>query len=414
MSTPKHERNGSVGRQPQPVEIVHLTRTPPFAVGSFTGIINNVMHRMGAYRQLAISYWDGPPQEAPDVILTSWKGLTFKQRLALRLPTRVRKYLFGGIGGRGCLAYVWQVQKILKELKPALIVCYDEPWMGRLIRGSIDWPCRVIFSQHGLSYFLNTETAGQTYSLQSFDSVWTLTSSSYRFDRAHMPFYEPTVRVLPNPIDIEAFSPAPERKKELRARWGLPQDRPIVMFLSVLRPKKGAHMLLQSWPEVVRRCPSAFLWIVGGGDAAYEKYIRQMATALGVNDSVKFQGRVKHDETPSCFQAADVYAFPTLFVEGMPLSLGEAMACGLPCVASEHTVAREAYSCDGLLFVDDPNLENAFVEPLVQLLSDPELRERMGAAARNLLVARYSYDTVLPQVERAFSRELELVGNSAP
>lgn len=392
------------------VKIAHLTRTPPFAVGSFTGIVRNVMQRMGAYKQVAISYWDGPQPENSNVLLTNWKQLTFKQRMSLRLPIRVRKRLFSDVGARGCLAYAWQALEILKQLRPQVVVCYDEPWMGRLIRPGIDWPCRVIFSQHGLSYFMDTAAASHTYSLQSFDSVWTLTNVSYRFDRAHMPFYEPTVRVVPNPIDTDRFTPATvDQKQRFRGKWGLPQDRVIVMFLAVLRPKKGAHILIQSWPEVLKASPNAFLWIVGGGDKTYEKYLTDMVHALGIQDSVKFQGRVPHEETHTCFQASDIYAFPTLFVEGMPLSLGEALSCGLPCVSSEHSVAMEAYACDAVEYVPDPNLESAFVGPLTRLIESARLRELMGRSAREYLVSKYSYDNVLPQVERAFALELALV-----
>ena len=401
------------------VEIVHLTRTPPFAPGSFTGIVANLMRRMTAYQQVAISYWDGPTdldaKNDLQIILTSWKQLSFWQRCCLQLPTSLRSRLFSGVGGRGCLAYAWQVLEVLRVLRPKVVVCYDEPWMGRLIRKDIDWPCRVVFNQHGLSYFMSTENASRTYSLQSFDSVWTLTAISYRFDREHLPHYEPAVRVLPNPIDTELFFPAsPDDKSRARIEWGLPQDRTIVLFLSVLRPKKGAHLLLQCWPEIIKQVPDAYLWVVGGGDAAYEKYLHDMATALGVLDSVRFQGRVPGTQTPSCYRAADMYVFPTLFVEGMPLSLGEAMSSGLACVASEHSVSREAYAEGGIVFVSDPNLEGAFVQPILRFLADGELRQQMGSRAREFLESHYSYAAVLPLVERAFSLEMSLVSGSAP
>ncbi len=398
----------------EPVRIVHLTRTPPFAVGSYTGIVKNVMQRLQTYRQVAISYWDGPQTERKDVLLASWAQLTLKQRLSLRMPTRWRKRLFSGVAGRGCLAYAWQALEMLKQIRPEIIVCYDEPWMGRLIRPGINWPCRVIFSQHGLSYFMDAANASHTYSLQSFDSVWTLTNISYRFDRAHMPFYEPMVRVVPNPIDTDRFAPVSEMEKhDLRLKLGLPADRVIVLFLAVLRPKKGAHVLIQAWPELLKVCPDAFLWVVGGGDKTYEKYLSDMVHALGIQASVKFQGRVPHEETHACFQASDVYAFPTLFVEGMPLSLGEAMSCGLPCVASEHSVAMEAYNCDAVDYVPDPNLENAFIKPLKGLIENPHLRAAKGKVARDYLVSHYSYEQVLPQVERAFALELQLVNNKS-
>jgi phosphatidylinositol alpha-1,6-mannosyltransferase len=259
-----------------------------------------------------------------------------------------------------------------------------------------------------LSYFQDPDQAAVTYSLQSFDSVWSLTNASYRYDRNRMSFYEPIVRVLPNPVDVDAFRPAsPQEKCEIRANRNLPQDRPIVLFLSVLRPKKGAHILLQSWAEVVRQVPDALLWIVGNGEPSYVEYLRQMTRSLGLSDCVRFEGAV-YENVASCYQAADIFAFPTLFVEGQALALIEALASGLACIASDHHVAREAYSDESVLFVSDPNVEDAFVKPMVSLLLDTELRQRMGSAARRHAVQHNSYEVVLPLLERAFARELQL------
>src|SRR5262249_23661014 len=142
----------------------------------------------------------------------------------------------------------WQVLKILPEIKPRVIVCYDTYKFGPLLRRAIDWPCRLVFSQHGLSYHLSSNEAGRLYSLESFDAIWALTRSSYQFERYRVSAYEPLVKVLPNWINVEEFKPASESKdkegrKELRARWGLPEESLVVLWLSRLVPKKGAHAI---------------------------------------------------------------------------------------------------------------------------------------------------------------------------
>src|SRR5690606_2162322 len=84
-----------------------------------------------------------------------------------------------------------------------------------------------------------------------------------------------------------------------------------------------------------REVPSAFLWIVGGGDPDYERYLMHLVKSLDITDTVKFQGKVQPDLTASCYQASDLYVFPTLCMEGHNLSLLEAMSCGLACKALE-------------------------------------------------------------------------------
>jgi glycosyltransferase involved in cell wall biosynthesis len=406
LPTPCQQRDGDV-------DVAHLTCVPPFARGSFTKIIANIMRRMTSCRHMAISQWDQPLPADRDalnqVVLISRQELPLWKKAILHLPCRVRSRLFGGIGGRNMLVYSWRTIDVLRRTKPKILICYDMPWLGRILRRHVDWSCRIILSQHGLSYFQDADRAAITYSLGSFDSIWSLTKASYRYDRDRMSFYEPIVRVLPNPVDTNNFRPVSQREqRRLRAAKGLPQDRPIVLFLSVLRPKKGAHILLQSWAEIVKRVPEAFLWIVGGGESSYVEYLQRMTDSLGLSGGVRFEGAV-HENVASCYQAADMFAFPTLFVEGQALSLIEAMSSGLACIASSHRVALEAYSEDEVMFVPDPNLEDAFVEPVVSLLRDTELRQRMGIAARAHAVQHNSYEVVLPLLERAFTRELDLV-----
>jgi glycosyltransferase involved in cell wall biosynthesis len=85
--------------------------------------------------------------------------------------------------------------------------------------------------------------------------------------------------------------------------------------------------------------------------------------------------------------------------EGFGLSLLEAMACGLPCLASDCEILRELYSDEVVLLVPDPNLEDTFVEPLRRLLRDPDLRARLGQAARQFAEKYYHPDKVLPQIK---------------
>lgn len=397
------------------VDIVHLTHSPPFVPGSFNRLVGAQLQKMTEYRQVAISYWQGQPPDGEGtngrVILIDDRHLTLRQKAYLHLPIQVRRRWFNGVGGES-LVYLWQVLKVLAELKPKIIVCYDKHQIGPLLRRSIDWPCRLVLSQHGLSYFLNTGHAEYVYSIQSFDAVWVLTHASYRFDRNRMHAYEPVVKVLPNGVDVEAYKPiATEEKQRLRLQWGLPQNSLVVLLLSRLVPKKGAHLILQSWPKIRQEIPGAYLWIAGGGDPGYENYLKSLVQALGISDSVQLQGAVSPELTASCYQASDLYLFPTLASEAMGLSLLEAMSCGLACVTSDYLAARELYSDGEVVFVSDPNIEDAFVEPVVRLLGDAPLRERMGEQARKTAEQRYSHEIWFAQLKAFYRRQLSLVGD---
>jgi glycosyltransferase involved in cell wall biosynthesis len=398
-----------------PVDILHLTFRPPFTTGSYNRLVGMQLERFSDLRQAAISYWDGPlPDGAADeaVSLVSSRRLSPWRKLYLRAPERLKKHQYHGVSGREGLTYLWGILELLPQLKPKVVVCYENYHFGQSLRRVITWPCRLVLNQQGLSYHLPASQSMPVYSLRSFDAVWVLTRAAYRFDRYRQAAYEPMVKVIPNWIDMDRFSPAtPAEKQEARARWGLPADRPIVLWLSRLVPKKGAHAVVQSWARVAREIPNALLWIVGGGDQSYQDYLRRLAEASGVADSVILQGAVAPTLTDTCYKASDVYVFPTLFSgEGFGLSLLEGLACGLACAASDHKILRELYPAEVVRIVEDPNLEDAFAEPLAALLRDAGLRARMGQLGRAFAAEHYHHDKVMPQLAEFYRRQMSLAG----
>jgi phosphatidyl-myo-inositol dimannoside synthase len=163
---------------------------------------------------------------------------------------------------------------------------------------------------------------------------------------------------------------------------------------------------------VVRGLPNAILWIVGSDDPSYEARLKAEAAALGAAGSIRFQGSVPSESSHQVYQAADVFAFPTLCSEGMSLSLLEAMASGLPCVVAEHASATASHSARDVLFVGMPNLDGAFVEPIVDLLKRPERREYLGAAARHAICGKYSEELALGRIRSCFCKELAFVNGT--
>ncbi len=398
-------------------DIVHLTFKPPFTTGSFNRMVGTQLQQLRGLRQAAISFWNQPLPTGvkPDekVILIGGDNLSLQQRAWLRMPERWRGKHFNGVSGRHSLMYLWGVLKQLPLLRPQLVICQDNYKFGALLRQNITWPCRLILWQHGLSYHLPTATAAQLYSLKSFDQVCVLSRAAYQFDRERMAAYEPSVQVMPNWVDTNRFRPATEtERRSLRARWSLPQDKQIVLWLSRLVPKKGAHALLQSWPQVLRACPNAFLWIVGNGDDDYERYLKSLIAAMGVTDSVRLQGAVKPEDAHTCCQSADVFAFTSLVSEGFSLALLEAMACGLASVASHQTSIAETYPPESIALVRDANLADAFVKPLAELLNDSAGRTEMGRQARQFVAENYSQEKVLAELAAFYQQQMSLVGET--
>ena len=133
--------------------------------------------------------------------------------------------------------------------------------------------------------------------------------------------------------------------QQVRARLGL-TDRPVVVCVSRLVPRKGQDTLIRALPEIRRRVPDAALLIVGGGP--YRATLEKLARQTGVERDVVFTGSVPSAELPAHYAAGDVYAMPCrtrnrgLDVEGLGIVYLEASATGLPVVAGDSGGAPDA------------------------------------------------------------------------
>jgi phosphatidylinositol alpha-1,6-mannosyltransferase len=207
-------------------------------------------------------------------------------------------------------------------------------------------------------------------------------------------------------VDVDRFVPDPAARSELRARYGL-GDRPVVLCLSRLVPRKGQDMLIRAFGRIRARVPGAALMIVGGGP--YREELQKLAQRSGVADDVVFTGGVPAQELPAHHAMADVFAMPCrtrgagLDVEGLGIVYLEASACGVPVVAGRSGGAPETVR-DGETgrVVEGTDLD-AIVAAVGDLLTDPDTAARMGAAGREWVVQNWQWRTQGVRLQRLLS-----------
>jgi phosphatidylinositol alpha-1,6-mannosyltransferase len=185
-------------------------------------------------------------------------------------------------------------------------------------------------------------------------------------------------------VDVDAFHPAVDGSA-VRARHGL-TDRPVIVCVSRLVPRKGQDMLIRALPAVRRRVPGAALLLVSGGP--YRKKLERLAAEQGVASDVVFTGSVPWAELPAHYAAGDVYAMPCrtraggLDVEGLGIVYLEASATGLPVVGGDSGGAPDAVLAGETGYVVGGRDVAALADRLAGLLSDPAAAAAMGAAGR--------------------------------
>ncbi len=162
-------------------------------------------------------------------------------------------------------------------------------------------------------------------------------------------------------------------------------DAPTVAVIASLYPVKGHALLLDAMPRILAEIPNIKVLFIGRGDGAHEKVLREKAKPFG--DSVRFLGYLSNVD--EILPAVDVLAVPSLY-EGLSLSLCEAMANGIPAVATRVGGNPEVIEDGANGFLIPSNDPDALAEKLGALLKDDLLRRKMGDAARATIEEKFS------------------------
>ncbi|OZC61412.1 alpha-(1-2)-phosphatidylinositol mannosyltransferase [Rhodococcus sp. 06-621-2] len=208
---------------------------------------------------------------------------------------------------------------------------------------------------------------------------------------------------VPSGVDTDRFAPDAGARAELRVRYGL-GDRPTVLCLSRLVPRKGQDYLIRSIEGIRAKVDGAVLVIVGGGP--YEGALRTLARKAGVEQHVIFTGTVPSAELAAHHTIADVFAMPSrtrgagLDVEGLGIVYLEASATGVPVVAGMSGGAPETVLEGKTGLVVDGTSVDAITDAVVRILSDRALATSMGNAGRSWVRAEWQWDALAAKLRR--------------
>ncbi|RGC68020.1 GDP-mannose-dependent alpha-(1-6)-phosphatidylinositol monomannoside mannosyltransferase [Micromonospora sp. MW-13] len=196
-------------------------------------------------------------------------------------------------------------------------------------------------------------------------------------------------------VDVETYHPSVDGEP-VRARLGL-ADRPVVVCVSRLVPRKGQDMLIRALPAIRRRVPDAALLVVGGGP--YRGTLEKLARQTGVERDVVFTGSVPSADLPAHYAAGDVYAMPCrtrnrgLDVEGLGIVYLEASATGLPVVAGDSGGAPDAVREGETGYVVSGQDVAQLADRVATLLADRDLARQFGAAGRAWVEREWRWET---------------------
>jgi phosphatidylinositol alpha-1,6-mannosyltransferase len=205
-----------------------------------------------------------------------------------------------------------------------------------------------------------------------------------------------TLERLPSGVDTGVFHPGAGRE-DVRRALAL-ADRPVVVCVSRLVPRKGQDVLIRALPAIRRQVPGAALLVVGGGPDMPR--LQRLAADHGVAADVRFTGSVPWPELPAHYAAGDVFAMPCrtrlggIDVEGLGIVFLEAAATGLPVVAGDSGGATDAVRDGETGVVVDGRDVARVAREVGALLADPKRAAAMGAKGREWVEREWRWDVL--------------------
>lgn len=242
------------------------------------------------------------------------------------------------------------------------------------------------------------------------NSHWTAERARAVLAALDQPTLSGDVRVVPLGTDPAHFRPGID-PRPARARLG-PAGGPWLLTVSRLEWHKGIDTVIRALPALRAAFPGAPPRYAVAGVGPQRARFEQLAAELGVGDAVRFLGFVPDEELPVLYNAVDLYVGASrrveLLVEGFGISLVEASASGLAVVGGRSGGVPDAVREGETGVLVDSGDPAAVAAGVTRLLSDDELRRRMGAAGRRAVETYYNWDRVardLIRIDGEFRRE---------
>ncbi|MGQ9689385.1 MAG: glycosyltransferase [Desulfobaccales bacterium] len=212
------------------------------------------------------------------------------------------------------------------------------------------------------------------------------------------------ISVVYNAVDLERFSADndPVTKEEARRGWGLPAQALLVGGVGRLHYQKNFPLFLHVAAKVSARLPEAQFVIAGEGSE--RRALEDLSRRLGLTSRMRFLGFVK--DMPRLYQCLDLLLLTSHF-EGTPLTVLEAMAMGVPVVASRVDGVAEVVEDGRDAMLAPPGEPEIFIQQVCRVLQDEELGWRLSRAGREKVQRRFSAEAMVRQVEALYDRYLE-------
>ena len=241
--------------------------------------------------------------------------------------------------------------------------------------------------------------------LSSWASDWIVYCAEEARRVHHALGYARRDEVIANGFDMARFQPDPESRRAVRAELGIPEDSPLIGLVARLDPLKDHATFLAAAALLRERRPHVHFLLCGEGITPEAPQFREAAEGVALDGHYHLLGR--REDVPRLQAALDI-ATSASVAEAFPLAIGEAMACGVPCVVTDvGDSARLVGETGRVVPPRSPEILARAWEALLD--APPSERERLGQAARRRVGEHFDILTIVARYEALYTRASERV-----
>jgi glycosyltransferase involved in cell wall biosynthesis len=290
----------------------------------------------------------------------------------------------------GAVRAIWRIRRALKERHVDVVICHNSlaGIAGRIAARLAGTP-KVVYFAHGLACGPAQGTLDWQIRFQVekglapfTDGLLVMNDYDERLSR-RTPLArsaDRVYRIRGMGVDLSRFVPGrhPEVRARIASQLGFDPAHAIFLCVGRLIPEKGVLDFVTAARRVCERRKDAVFLLAGTGPLLEE--LRGRVAEAGLGEQVKILGW--RDDIQDLVKASDVFVLPSYYMEGLPVSLLEAMACGKPVITTHHKGCEDAVVDGVTAFLVPVKQPEALAEKMAALIDDPALRLAMGQAGR--------------------------------
>jgi glycosyltransferase involved in cell wall biosynthesis len=298
-----------------------------------------------------------------------------------------------------------EIRRFVRQERVSIVHTFFETsdlWAGPIAKFS---GCPVLVSSRRDLGILRTRKHRMGYRLLKglFDSVLTVSPQVRDFCIREDGLDPAKVHTLFNGLEMESVGTAASRST-MRAQMGIPEDVPVITAVGNIRQVKGIDVLVEAAAQVCRQHPNALFLVVGRkSEEEHCRALEQAIGSLGIDANFKLLG--SREDVFSILQMTDIFCLPSRS-EGFSNALIEAMACRLPCVATDVGGNREVLSHGETGFLVPPEHCGELATALLHLLSDRKLAKEMGLRGEKVVQANFTAEAMMKNLVGVYQRLL--------